>query len=755
MKLHVDHVEQKAKVLIVSRKNYHFVELLKNELKKYNPQVFFSPVAPADLSIFDYCFFINEKITQTLFRNLSTTNNKKKVTFVFLDNVKTAEEMFKKKNKGVKIINVTGHPGPQELDNILWFSLSQTQESYLRIQVPELQAAKPKSETRKNTFTLEPYLKRVNITKTIVAFVLFFHLAFIPLLFASSYLTYKAAVALKDENVSLLKNELTRGKDCLALTKKLYRFARPTLLLFSLAIIPDNLIDINDKTQQILTQSISALENSRSILRLVVEKNKTPADKATLIAKINTLKMQTRSIEDNLLSLNQKIPGKPQFLQTIKTQLIELTGVVVKVNKILPHLGSILASGTEKEYLLLFANNRELRPGGGFIGSFGTIKFKDHTLDDLKVYDVYDADGQLIAHIEPPEPIRKYLQVHWFLRDSAFSPDFLENYAQAKFFLEKEMGMNNFSGAFLLTTTAIENLLGAYGEVYLPDFDETINQSNFYLKTQVHAEGDFFPGSIQKKSYLAALTKQILINLENASLSQVGAELKRSLDEKQIAIFFDDPVIQDIIDSSYWSGRVIDVKCPTKIENCIVDYLFPFDANLGINKANYYITRFMHMRVNIDSLGNVNHILTLQFQNDSPADIFPVGTYRNYFQVLLPRGSVIKYITKDGILVEEYDEEDDQFKKVGFMFEVPPKRKTEIALDYRLSEKIEKGKGVYQLTVQKQIGLPNSDFSLEVNLPQNIYLLNQNFSPLVISNQIIYNTYLAADKIFFIELIKE
>jgi len=38
---------------------------------------------------------------------------------------------------------------------------------------------------------------------------------------------------------------------------------------------------------------------------------------------------------------------------------------------------------------------------------------------------------------------------------------------------------------------------------------------------------------------------------------------------------------------------------------------------------------------------------------------------------------------------------------------------------------------------------------------KNVYILNQNFSPLVKENQIVYNTNLSADKIFFVEIIND
>jgi hypothetical protein len=221
-------------------------------------------------------------------------------------------------------------------------------------------------------------------------------------------------------------------------------------------------------------------------------------EKKLLSLRFTTLKKDLEEFEENLNIINNNLPKK-FTTKAIGKNIITALEAVTQFKKILPYFDDLLAKDSEKKYLLLFANNMELRPGGGFIGSFGVLTTKNYALNNIQIYDVYDADGQLTAHIEPPPAIRNYLnQPHWFLRDSAFSPDFLENYEQAKFFLEKEMNLSRFSGAILVTTTAIENILDAFGNLYLPEFQETVNKKNFYLKTS----------TIRKKIFSLALFKR-------------------------------------------------------------------------------------------------------------------------------------------------------------------------------------------------------------------------------------------------------
>ncbi|MEK7523162.1 MAG: hypothetical protein AAB569_06260, partial [Patescibacteria group bacterium] len=167
------------------------------------------------------------------------------------------------------------------------------------------------------------------------------------------------------------------------------------------------------------------------------------------------------------------------------------------------------------------------------------------------------------------------------------------------------------------------------------------------------------------------------------------------------------------------------------------------------------VSRFINLKVNVDSQGKITHLLSLQYKNESPAEIFPTGYYRNYFQILLPLNSKLNQITKDGVLVENIDQIDNQYKLIGFLFELAPGKTVEIKISYQLNEFIKKGKNIYQLIVQKQIGAKNSDLILEYQLNKSISVLNQNFSPIVKDNQIIYNTSLSTDKIFLIELTRE
>ena len=710
-------------------------------------EIFFSPLLPKNLSHFDYCICINEEKLEQL---------PIKTVHLFINTHRLVKKALQLHLKNTKIIDVAGDDIRKDhIDTILWFSFSETKESLLKLVLSNI----PKKEKIHFLIKIDikSFLKPKNVIMGSIILFIFLHISFLFPLSFSLLSTYRAFGSFKNDKKNDAKTLIQTGSDSLDLAKLLYSFARPTLLFFSFALVPDTLIDSNEKANIALDQSMQLVENVQGIQTLLFKKNKSKEEKAYFILRLKKMKEEVNTLEEALTVVAQKLPYQFSKAKKLGQQLNEVIETMRKVKKLLPYVDNFLARDAEKKYLLLFANNMEIRPGGGFLGSFGILKVKDYTIEDIEIHDVYDADGQLIAHIDPPAPIRKYLDiVHGFLRDSNFSPDFPENYDIAKMFLQNEINLTGFSGSILLTTTSIEHILCAFGDIYIPDFNEYINQKNFYIKTQVHTEKDFFPGSIQKKAFLGALAKQLLINLEGASPKSLALAVKKSLDEKQILLFSDEQEIQNILDSLYWSGRTIQPRCISESEkNCVIDYLFPYDANIGANKVNFFITRSMYLKTRINNQGIARSNFSIRFQNESPAEVFPGGTYKNYFQTMLPLYSSIKQITKDGTLIEEYEEKNSIYKTIGFYFELPPKRTTEIKIEYTLNRPLEKGKGIYQLIVQKQIGSSNNDYVFELDLPRNMYIINQNFTPLVKDNHIVYNTSLSADKIFFIELMKD
>src|SRR3989339_1362482 len=140
------------------------------------------------------------------------------------------------------------------------------------------------------------------------------------------------------------------------------------------------------------------------------------------------------------------------------TQMSQLVERARALSVLLPAL--VAADGSApKNYLILLQNNMELRPTGGFIGSFAKVSFEGGKLKKLDVNDSYAIDGQLGIHVEPPKEIKEDLgQKDWFMRDSNWEPDFPTSARQQGGFYTKETA-ERVEGGFGLEISALERLI--------------------------------------------------------------------------------------------------------------------------------------------------------------------------------------------------------------------------------------------------------------------------------------------------------
>jgi hypothetical protein len=183
---------------------------------------------------------------------------------------------------------------------------------------------------------------------------------------------------------------------------------------------------------------------------------------------------QANATLKNTLLVVQKLQAEDQLPKDIMAKFNEINDITAIIENTIDTYPNLLGFEGKKKYLLLFQNNMELRPGGGFIGSYGLLDVEKGDMTKFQIYDVYDADGKLTDHIEPPYPLRRYLGAsHWYLRDSNFAVDFPTSAAQASNFLQLETG-ERVDGVIAIDTDFLRNMLAVFASVYLPDYKETV-----------------------------------------------------------------------------------------------------------------------------------------------------------------------------------------------------------------------------------------------------------------------------------------
>lgn len=453
--------------------------------------------------------------------------------------------------------------------------------------------------------------------------------------------------------------------------------------------------------------------------------------------------------------------------------LDDLIDNLSQLRAVLPVFEKMFVTDQAKIYLVLFQNNMELRPTGGFIGSFALLNILKGKILNFDIIDVYTADGQLKGHVDPPLPIRNYLnQPNWFLRDSNFDPDFAASGLQAAWFLQKEMG-TSVDGVIGINLFFVQNLLKVTGPLTLPDFPgEVVGSDNFFFKAHYFAQSNFFPGSTQKKDFLNSVAKQMqfrLTDAKNISWFDLFTVVRKSLDEKNILLFSADSDLQSDIEKSAWGGRMIKVGCLSgninqakglaDAQNCFADFLSVNEANLGVNKANYFVEKNITVEKRIADDGLITTTLTLSYENKNIPEVFSDGTYKNYLRIFVPEGSKLLTATINNVPIAGGDISVDKYtldKTVfGVLVTIAPANRGIIKLSYALPRLFTGDLKSYQFYFEKQPGDKTSPLLLSIR-PQRLQNVSPvNFKPTSMSEQeIFYATDTLVDRIFALEVKK-
>jgi hypothetical protein len=480
-------------------------------------------------------------------------------------------------------------------------------------------------------------------------------------------------------------------------------------------------------------------------------------------AKTSLLKDRLTQLNTNLAvfnSIDSKVAKSAQkTLNNYNKDIIKNTKLIKEVEPVISLLPNLLAASGRKKYLILFQNNMELRPTGGFIGSVGFLRFENGKMLKLQVEDVYSLDGQLEGKVDPPAPISKNLnESNWYLRDANWSPDFPTSSRQIEWFVNKEI-QTRLDGIIAVDLLFAKQALEALGGIYVPDYNTQITADNLYLKTQETAQRDFFPGSTNKRDILGSLARSFLIELatrKELPAAKLLEGISASLNEKHILLYFKDQTLQNTFDSLGWTGRLLQPECNLSDQDttCIPDYLMIVDANLGVNKVNYFIKRTSSLNIEFSNNRLIRR-LRLDYKNESSSQDFPGGTYKNYLRILVPPNSILDRITVDGSQVNQdniIQEPEGKYRSYGFLVKIPPSSEKTVIIEYSSPLKPISG-SIYELLVQKQPGSENP--ALILNLKQNPgqVLKAINFKPLDNSKGLIYNTTLSTDKIFKVKIL--
>ncbi|KKR74383.1 MAG: hypothetical protein UU16_C0001G0034 [Candidatus Woesebacteria bacterium GW2011_GWA2_40_7] len=445
-----------------------------------------------------------------------------------------------------------------------------------------------------------------------------------------------------------------------------------------------------------------------------------------LLPKIDSISAKAKTINDEI---SQIVPNRyPEVykgkkirsqIKTIQGLVEEVSGFIVNGKPMLENAPYILGMDSPRTYMILFQNDKEIRPTGGFMTAYAMMKVDKAKFEPVSSNDIYNLDAQYKPSIRAPEPIIKYIKGPYILsqnlrlRDMNWSPDFgvsMQTFSSAI----SKLGLGNIDGIIAVDTQLLTNLLDAIGPIGVPGFGNfstkidpecSCPQVIHELESFADIEGPIIwdpltgkiilrpPNSDNRKRIIGPLMNSILANAFGQPKEKLPALFEagfKSLIEKHVLFYIFDPKVETAVSDFGLGGT---------IRNYDGDYLHVNDANLGGRKSNLYATEDVNQDIKIGSDGTVTKTLTITYKNPMKQDGWLNSVLPTWVRVYVPQGSTL--ITSEG-LDAKTDPYDDLGKTVfaGF-FQLRPEGVSKITFEYKLPFKVSKN---YKLLIQKQPG---------------------------------------------------
>lgn len=481
----------------------------------------------------------------------------------------------------------------------------------------------------------------------------------------------------------------------------------------------------------------SNLEKSQAELRFDGNPKSGPDRTAQALNILNKSLPILDSVEPNLMKAanNVKNIDTSKYPQKFKGKTIRknlevaknfILGAAVAAKEGKDALGlapQALGIPSAKNYLLLFQNDKEIRPTGGFLTAFATMTIKNGQVSATTSDDIYRLDEKLlnvclkkICPLSPPAPLVKYLpevtgkpRSAWSMRDSNLSPDVATSAKEFERMYQMLGEGLPFDGIIFIDSQVVEELIevtgpiDVYGTVYSAEVDQRCNCPNVIYELESYAE-IAAKGEKDRKAILGVLMQQILarsIGADVEKLPQLIETIARLANHKHVMFFMHDNALQNSLAKLNWVGE---------IKNFDGDYLHINDSNFAGGKSNLYVEQTVVQEITTQKEEGVKKKISIEYKNDQGFGIWLNGINRDYVRFFVPKGS--KLVSSKGSEVKVTTKEELGKTVFEGFIQVRPQNTRKLEIEYTVPYS---PKGEYKLMIQKQPGAKDFEYKVKIN----------------------------------------
>lgn len=449
-------------------------------------------------------------------------------------------------------------------------------------------------------------------------------------------------------------------------------------------------------------------------------------ERATL--EIDKFRQEINAIDPNRYPEQFKGFKVRESLVTMKDSLNGAQDILKNSQPILAALPKALGAATPQTYLILFQNDKELRPTGGFLTAYALISFDAGQMRVIRSGDIHELDGDRSYLPGPPVLLRVLQLPNWYLRDTNFSPDFKQAMSDFELYYNKN-GNPPVNGVIALDTAFVESFLEISGPINVPEYaddfsgfvnlpqscqvgGDSFTAENVVCRLELYSER-LLAHTPQRKALLGDLMNHLLDWIYNAPPQKWYGLVQNAFSQasqKHVLLYLHDATLQGLVENYNFAGVV-----PPDADG--QDYLYINDANLAGQKSDLYIQREISQEINIAEDGTLTKKLALAYSNTGPWDGW-LNTYnRDYVRILVPKGSKLIGSTGGRQATNTFE---DLGKTVFDNFLITaPGETSNFTVEFELPFKIEKSGGFqlsgYNLLIQKQPGKASEKYIIKIN----------------------------------------
>ena len=469
-------------------------------------------------------------------------------------------------------------------------------------------------------------------------------------------------------------------------------------------------------------EEVGGQEKIETIVRNLPDISKVLEDSDSLVEEIlETLaKIDSRYIPTRVgdVDLRESFEDIEDVLNNGKL----LFGDIQEVLRLVPSMMGVYEKQT---YLILFQNDMEVRPTGGFITAFGYAEIENGVLGEVESQDIYLLDQSIPVREKAPIEISEYLGVNqWFIRDSNIHADLVTTSERFEELYQKQRSPRDYDGVLYIDTALVKSLVSTVEPILVEKHNETITSENVVIELERYSE-KILLGTDDRKGFIEDLMKELVSRIMEAQRDEwanLVSVVWESLESKSLQFYFHNEDAQRLASRYKFTGEIQ--------ENVEGDYIYIVESNMGGLKANMYVESEVYHNIDVDEDGTVVKNIKIKWENPEPSDFWLNGPYRNWLRVYVPKGS--KLIEGDLNLreVNESWNEKHYGKTIFDTFVVVPVATgcsfhdenkgdcipgvLEVEFSYELPFKVQRD-NPYQYYIQKQPGRYNETQYINVN----------------------------------------